>query len=486
MAATAAVGQDESAAQRLLDEGRLHKRNGNPDAALGEYRALVERFPTSRFAPTALLESAQIHFQANRPDRAEAESQRLIDGYVDSVESAAARVLQARVKLAASQSLADLEAARTLLARVANLYGPDRFGLLPARAEARVLGAQASATLGDRGAALSGFLEAMEDEPRGPWTQHAELGMAQTLLAGGEWLPAVQLLQAVVERSDSTGAADVVAQARTLLTAIHRMWIRPAASQPRWTTARRLNLPTLRKPGALAASLKGRVVVGDEASSNLVTIATDGTMATTAATATSKNLGRPWFDPDDRVMVSVAEGVLAESGGRAQTLTSGGDKPKPLGRILAGASGLFGQWFIIDKDLDGVHVFAGGEHRSSLGAASVGAVDVATGADGTVYVLNARPSKVAVFGPSNQLIRSFSSTAEKPLAIDVDALGNVYVLDSGRRAIVVTSSEGAGLQTLGPLLPGGLELRSPEDLAVDGTGRIYVADPKLAVVVVLE
>jgi len=42
------------------------------------------------------------------------------------------------------------------------------------------------------------------------------------------------------------------------------------------------------------------------------------------------------------------------------------------------------------------------------------------------------------------------------------------------------------LWTLGPVLPGGIELGDPRDLTVDSTGRILIADRGLRTVVVVE
>jgi len=39
---------------------------------------------------------------------------------------------------------------------------------------------------------------------------------------------------------------------------------------------------------------------------------------------------------------------------------------------------------------------------------------------------------------------------------------------------------------IGPVLPGTIELRSPEDLAVDAAGRLFVVDSRLAQLIVLE
>ncbi len=42
---------------------------------------------------------------------------------------------------------------------------------------------------------------------------------------------------------------------------------------------------------------------------------------------------------------------------------------------------------------------------------------------------------------------------------------------------------GERLAAVGPTLPGGLELQRPADLTVDAAGRLWIADPRLGLVV---
>ena len=66
----------------------------------------------------------------------------------------------------------------------------------------------------------------------------------------------------------------------------------------------------------------------------------------------------------------------------------------------------------------------------------------------------------------------------------LDALGHLYVLDTESGRIDVFDRSGAAVESLGPVLPGGVELRRPADLTVSGDGRLFVTDSRLGVVVV--
>ncbi len=75
---------------------------------------------------------------------------------------------------------------------------------------------------------------------------------------------------------------------------------------------------------------------------------------------------------------------------------------------------------------------------------------------------------------------------KRPVALDVDPLGNIYVLDRGHRTLEMFSPAGKRQARIGPQLGGGVELRKPADLAVDGSGRIFIADSDLPHVVMLD
>ena len=56
----------------------------------------------------------------------------------------------------------------------------------------------------------------------------------------------------------------------------------------------------------------------------------------------------------------------------------------------------------------------------------------------------------------------------------------------GTKTVYASTAEGNSLATLGPQLAGGIELRAPSDVAVDGTGRLYIVDSRLGALIVVE
>jgi hypothetical protein len=401
-------------------------------------------------------------------------------------------VLQARIQLANADDRAAVEQARTLLGRVPNVFGPEGYPSLEARTEARVRGAETSMVLGDLPGAALELLQAIEIENDSPWSARARVGLARVLLysenrSATDLASAVQLLQEAVDAAGQAPAGsvagDAATEARTLLTTIHRLVIRPATGTSPWSATSALTAIKARKPQSIAASTDGAVAVID---SNAVILRSANEVVQTIGGLS--NAGRPWFGDGGMLYVPTQSSVREFPGSGSRRFYYDGPKPKDLEKIQAGAHGLFGEWWIYDRTVDGVVVFDR-RVRKTLGLAPSSGVDVAdvtAGPLGRIYVLSPKSSRVMIFDANRQLVGGFAGSWNKPDAIATDQLGNVYVLDRGTRQIDVRSADGARIATLGPVLPGGLELRSPEDIAVDPSGRILVLDSRLESPVALE
>ena len=79
-------------------------------------------------------------------------------------------------------------------------------------------------------------------------------------------------------------------------------------------------------------------------------------------------------------------------------------------------------------------------------------------------------------------VKAIAGSWSKPRAVDVDWLGNIYVLDSSSNSIEVIDETGAKITRITASLPGVGALRTAEDVAVDGAGQVYIADSKLQTV----
>ena len=160
----------------------------------------------------------------------------------------------------------------------------------------------------------------------------------------------------------------------------------------------------------------------------------------------------------------------------------------PSAQTAAGARGLFRQWFLLDTDPRRVVVFADDARYLTTLAGNLGEpVDLATDSRGRVHVLDQETNSVIRFDADGSPVgRVLVGTWRRAQALDIDELGHLYILDRDENEIHVFSQTGQPLEVLGPQLPGGVELRDPRDLAVDGTGRLYIADRAAATIVILE
>jgi tetratricopeptide (TPR) repeat protein len=476
-----AAAQEEQAAQRLMFSAQQRERAGDKAGAIAEYRALVERFPGSGLAPQALLRWAEHSLASGDLDAAGSVLTRLLDQHPDAVEGAAARASQARLAIGRARSRDDLLATRAELERALDQFDRARYVILPARQDLLVLLGDVEVLLGDLAAAASRFVIAIEDEPAAAGQIAAREGLARVLLwqVREEALavpPAIQLLQENLEQEEGDEAA--LARPRALLSLIDRVLLRPERGQPRWQRVRSLPEITTRKAHGIAASLEGRLAITD--ADGLITVDAEARQERRAL----RGAGRPSFAPTGELVVPTQDGLYLLPSTRPRLLAN--TDQRKLERPLGASLDRLGRIAVLDRALDGVAIFDAGAQLVAEISAADQPVDVASDERGRTYVLVGRSPRVLVYGLDLKLAGGVGGSWVRPAAIDVDALGNVYVLDRAERRIDIVAPNGELLERLGPILPGGFELRAPEDLAVDGQGRLFVVDERYQGVLVID
>lgn len=85
----------------------------------------------------------------------------------------------------------------------------------------------------------------------------------------------------------------------------------------------------------------------------------------------------------------------------------------------------------------------------------------------------------SIYGFEGDLLR-------RPTNVAVDGQGNIHVVDSGKRRIVVFDRDGRFVAAYGTPGDGETELRSPVDVAVAADGRAYVVDKTLSKIVIYD
>jgi DNA-binding beta-propeller fold protein YncE len=96
--------------------------------------------------------------------------------------------------------------------------------------------------------------------------------------------------------------------------------------------------------------------------------------------------------------------------------------------------------------------------------------------DGHVWVADAKHNRVVELsdtgGANLTIVRAITAGLNHPQGVAIDASGRIYIADSGNSRVVILSAAGAQLAEFSG--PTGYD--EPENLAVDSTGRLYVSD----------
>lgn len=483
--AVGAAAQDP-AAVRLLREAERLVEGGDPGAALEELELLIQQFPHDPLAPRALLRMAELRLGRSERAAAEAALDRLLAEHARSPEAATAMTRKAELAVLDAASSADLEEARTAFRRVPLLYGRDAFPELEARRRARVASGELSLLLGEAAAAAADFVAAVEDEPPSQYVGRAQLGLARAWTRTGDLVAAAEVLERLASAGDATATAQVRARARVELGLLHRRLLRARLGLAQFETSGRFAAPglALREPEGVAAAGDGRIAVLDPRLESLAFLQRDGSLL---SKVTVRGANRPGWLDDGRAFVATNEGVVLPLGGATYSFNDP-RRGSPLKNLLAAAPGTFGDYFVVARGAKSLlHLRPNGSGRELLADQRGEIVDVARGPRGSIYALDERNGTVVRLdrdGKTQGVV--VRGNWKRATALDVDDLGFVYVLDRGNARVELFDPDGRRVAALGPALGGGVELRQPADLAVDGGGRVFVVDQKLPFLVILD
>ena len=198
----------------------------------------------------------------------------------------------------------------------------------------------------------------------------------------------------------------------------------------------------------------------------------------------------PSWGRSEGVIVARGDGAYHEPGrGRLAFSPAPGDKGTALENVVAVEPAAFGQWFVLtgkparvllyDRKLSYV--------RKLMDQTTSEPVDITRDRLGHLYVLDRKAGAVHRFAASGDLAARLSTGGlRKPIGVAVDGAGNVYVLDRDTRKVEILDPNGQRLDSLGPVLPGGRELKRPVDVTVDGAGRIFLIEDKPAGLLIVE
>lgn len=475
--------QGEAEAARLLAEAQVRAEAGEEEAAVAAWEDLARQWPETDAAAEALLRAARSRFRRGEVSEAAGNAQRVVEMDPQSPRSAAAQVLLGEIAWAGAAGAEKGEEALAAFHRVWALFPESAHPDLEWRAAARVREGELEAALGRPERALAAYLDVVEREPPSAWRVRAHRLLAEAWFDRGETEAAVASLQEAVADAARLGDEDGPARregetARRRLAAVDRLALRPPAGLQPWGATSPVAGLEVSKPQSLAAADDGRLVVADGGAGAALVQQIDGSVQR----ITLRGMERPVWSGEDAWMP--ADGSFVTAGQAPRTLRGSGEPPKVL---LAAAPMPFG-WVMATAKPDQA-VLVSGELRIqralSLPERST-PIDVAADARGRVMVLDGRSDRVIVFDSPDAPARAIlEGRLDKPQALAVGPLGHLFILERGGR-VTVADHGGQVIATVGPALPGGPTLAEPRDLAVDGAGRLFISDPKLGSVLVLE
>ncbi len=186
--------------------------------------------------------------------------------------------------------------------------------------------------------------------------------------------------------------------------------------------------------------------------------------------------------------------VFDASGTRITSLGMMGDEEGQLMNPLGIGVSAKGEVWIADKGNERIVMFdAKGSPRRAFEleaeSESVVPVDVAVGPRGReLFITSNNTHQVVVFSNKGEFLRAWGGEGEEdgqfiyPATIDIDAAGNVYVVDVINARVQKFDAAGNHLLTIGKLGGKAGNFYRPKGVAVDDVGNIYVSDSFLGVV----
>ncbi|MDX1382638.1 MAG: tetratricopeptide repeat protein [Thermoanaerobaculia bacterium] len=480
IAAPLSAQQGDAAAERVFIGAERLEREGKVSDARNEYDLLVSTFPRTIYAQDALLALARSYRTTNEMERAYVALDKLSSDYPDSPKAAEALVLRGQFQVEEAANRKELDETRTPFRRVPALFGRNEYPALLARVEAKVRHGDVHILLGEPVQAALDFLGAIEEESRSPWMGQAYYGLGRSLMDSQEWVGAADALQSVLAQEDAS--EDLKAQARIDLAFLHRHWLRPSLGQARWLSSRPLPISgaTLKRPLRVAAARDGSVVILDAAQDQAIHVAADGNVLKRASLAQIRDV---WWSADGRPFATVNDALVAIDTNERESFTPAGIPIKNLG---SGQRGIFRQWFALDRDKKTLWTFDRRGQAKVLSTEAQDFSDLEHAPRGELLILDRKDRSVTRLDMNGDRVGRFSGDWKRPESITADTYGNVYVLDVGEKKIGIHAPDGSRLGEVGPGLPGGGELRSPEDIAIDGLGRLLIADRGQSQVFILE
>ncbi len=486
----AQTGADSDLAERTFLNAEQLMREGKRAQALKDYEQVFQAYPDSPYADDALMRVGGYHYPTESlwdlgaVAGAEQEAGRRFfeqvrERYPQSDSAPHAVYKLGLLALEPESPRRDPDEAYASFYSVVNIY-PDS-----AWQPAALRGA-AVAEIGKRNydSAVLALERALEAEPRGAGAAESYylLGVAMARL--GDFPRSAEEFQAVRLAQPGSRSAD---RALDWLTLLYNMRLRPASGEaPRHghDGAFVPKLPDgkgLRGGISLAVGPEGNLVVADPRRGALLTFAEDGTLRKSEPVGEIRLVS---YDAFDAPIVVSAE-TISVAGRRFPAGRPKGDAVRPIEEIAGVFRSNKGKIFVLDvKDGELLRYEADPQDPKVLHSdkeAQTRLIAMAAGPANRLFFLDGKSRTVMVLrkGAVESLARAGDAVLfEQPVALAADRLGDVYVLDARRHAVIVLGPDGRELERIAPPAGSPAELEEPAAIAVGPSGEIYVHDER--------
>jgi tetratricopeptide (TPR) repeat protein len=463
VSAPTAAQQPSEAGRAVYEQARAFAAEGKIDQALSDYLDVVSRAPNTRLAGLAQLEVIRLQLEArNDAPQADVYTKQLFDNLAKFPGAEPqGLIFRGRIRLAADPSAVDAAL--------------DDFDRVPSRSPdadtlqmAGYFSIRALRVANRSEDALRRFSELAASYPRAIWTARARLEAALCHVRLGQPLDALaQLRRAGDNAADFTAAAQAELRQTSLAwsTQLYRLHVRTPA-QPLYAGSQPA-LTSLTRVGSLAIAADGTLNL--TSSERLFSFDKDGKPVTRFSRVTEASALAS--DADGRLLAGY-RGVLAEEYRDMVTL----DLPRPE-KIVALGRLSNGQFIVGAQDGPNLLRFAGSENLGTFAPGRTTRIavnlfdEVAVLRERTVDLYNRAGTlvgRIDAAGPGYELRR--------PVDLAYDKLGYLHVLDRTANALFVFGPRRQLVATFAGEARAPGSFRNAIAIALDGFGRLYVAD----------
>ncbi len=329
--------------------------------------------------------------------------------------------------------------------------------------------------------AVDAYFQVIVDHPGSDWSAGAQLGVGRSSVRQGVPMEAMAQFQEVRNNYPETVEAK---EALNWLTLLYRFYGAPSLGRAvnfrRDPTFRAAIADKFKDVKAVRVSVGG-IHVLERGRKRVITFDRTGKLAGTKAAVDPYSLA---VDPRGQLVIANSKGVVIEGQPKAFNVPTE-DGPEQLEKIHAAARDRLGEVYIFDQKRKNVLRF--NDSGELLGAfpdnnkREVLALEVDK--RGNLVMLVKSDRSVNVYNPAGRTLARITTkkgklNLKKAVDIALDPAGNLYILDQDQAQIAVFDASYKFLTMLTAQNLGGGALSKPISMDVDASGDLYVYDDK--------